>query len=647
MSWWKELNDFFSSTTIHGFHYIHRSQSRLTRFVWTVFVLVALAAASVFLCQTFQDWGTNYISTTIETRGVEKYPFPAVTFYPGEFTSKTGFLRTLLNHFELTRYDDWSPLYDNAVFSKKYSNFVKSFGPGSSSLFTWVKDYLLKTDDDLLKRGIFTDEVCSILALKNKNKRRYEDMQKEIINEFNKNMFKYAGYNQVLEFSTKIVNSLIEDAVNSENITSSDIDAACNGIKNEEKEEIEALLVSFLYVFVDGANVRSLGPGDIAAEDYFNRDDLHAEMTSLFNALTNASCPSSVFLFPEWFRLPRQTEVIGKDPLPSSVSTTELKTYQTFWKEFNKYEEKIAFICTMTDCNEQENFVLVKSEVHQDMMATFLKDEAKKDKVRQADLILPPCHDMSLAEQFKFNSICDFLRNISSDKAPLLKLMKFSKQSPVFNVSEHEENDIFADLESVSSQYGYFPKSMPSRPNSFISLCQFEKNPELMRLDNCNKFRRSFTNRGLGFTFNNDKIQQLYKHNKNIDLQLDSFFFNKEHDPKLTSANPDDALNVMIENNFEEISHYENTQSAANPAGDMKLKPVSTLVLGRQSSLTECFHTNYYCRWSSTTPPTQPTSGRRASRSPWASPPPSTSRPASSRQTTPASCWARLRESAE
>ena len=59
--WWRELNAFFSSTTIHGFQYIDSSQSKCTRFIWTVFVLVALAAASVFLYQTFQDWETNYI----------------------------------------------------------------------------------------------------------------------------------------------------------------------------------------------------------------------------------------------------------------------------------------------------------------------------------------------------------------------------------------------------------------------------------------------------------------------------------------------------------------------------------------------------------------------------------------------------------
>ena len=93
---------------------------------------------------------------------------------------------------------------------------------------------------------------------------------------------------KVLGFSRNTLKSLIQDVVASENIT--DIDTACNENNNpEDKEEIEALVLSFLYVFVDEANVRDIGAGDIAAEDYFNRDDLHTEMTGLFNDLINAT----------------------------------------------------------------------------------------------------------------------------------------------------------------------------------------------------------------------------------------------------------------------------------------------------------------------------------------------------------------------
>ena len=135
---WRELNDFLSSTSVHGLPYIHRSQSGTTRVIWTVLVAGALITATVLLVQTVGDWDTNYISTTLKTRGIENYPFPAVTFHPGEFQTKNNFLRTLLNHFELTRYEESSPLYDNSVFMKNYAMFVDNFGPHKSSLFDWV-----------------------------------------------------------------------------------------------------------------------------------------------------------------------------------------------------------------------------------------------------------------------------------------------------------------------------------------------------------------------------------------------------------------------------------------------------------------------------------------------------------------------------
>ena len=344
---WLELNDFLSTTSVHGLSYIHRSRPRTTRIIWTVLVAAALSTATLLLVETVWNWDTKYISTTVQTRGVESYPFPAVTFHPGEFQQKKEFLRTFLNHFELTRYEDSSPLFDNGVFMKKYSNIATALGPASTSLFDWVANYLLHTDKSFIqqKGGISRNEVCSMLKLKNKSERKYKIIRKQIIDEFSRNIFKYAGYRQVLGSTRKTLNSLVKDAVASENLTNTD--TACNENKNEEeKEEIEALLLSFLYVFIDSANAISLGPGDIAAEEYFNRNDLHAEMTSLFNELTNASFPSSVFLFPEWFSRPRQPAIFF-NPLPPTISNTELLTYQTFWKEFNNYQEKITFICTL------------------------------------------------------------------------------------------------------------------------------------------------------------------------------------------------------------------------------------------------------------------------------------------------------------
>ena len=100
----KEVNDFFSSTSIHGFSYINGTQSKFTRIIWIIIVLFALSVTSYFLYQTVVGFETKYISTTIETKNIQKYPFPAVTFHPGNYNSQKAFLRTFLNQFEFTRY---------------------------------------------------------------------------------------------------------------------------------------------------------------------------------------------------------------------------------------------------------------------------------------------------------------------------------------------------------------------------------------------------------------------------------------------------------------------------------------------------------------------------------------------------------------
>ena len=59
-------------------------------------MITALSGASYFLYQTVDGFDEKYVSTTIETRSVKGFSFPAVTFHPGDFNSKKTFLRNFL-----------------------------------------------------------------------------------------------------------------------------------------------------------------------------------------------------------------------------------------------------------------------------------------------------------------------------------------------------------------------------------------------------------------------------------------------------------------------------------------------------------------------------------------------------------------------
>ena len=135
----KEANEFFSSTSIHGFPYISNTQSGSTRVIWTVIVLASFGINAYFLFETLNGFNEKYVTTTVETKSIKYYPFPAVTFHPGEYNSKNAFLRHFLNQFEFTRYDEDSPLRNNELFLNSYHWLVSSI---NDELFDDVENYL-------------------------------------------------------------------------------------------------------------------------------------------------------------------------------------------------------------------------------------------------------------------------------------------------------------------------------------------------------------------------------------------------------------------------------------------------------------------------------------------------------------------------
>ena len=292
----------------------------------------------------------------------------------------------------------------------------------------------------------------------------------------------------------------------------------------------------------------------------------------------------SVLTYPGWFS--RLLSKIRLDimqhggfipnPLPDTL-VVERKRYADFWKVFNRREPVLTTICTPPDnCEDRDHFTLVETENARTIASSFLKDKDKRFRVKQALLENPPCRDLKQAEEFGFEQMCGFLQNISSNKQSFLHLMKFTKQSPVYI----EEDQLFKPLQEKAANYGYFYKENRERPNPFIALCKFEENEEFqMTFENCDLFSRSFTNRGLGFTFNNLPASDLLKRNRNINLQSETFLFNKATAPRLiTSASPEHALSVVIEANREEIAKYLKSKSDFNTQGELNLKPKNILV---------------------------------------------------------------------
>ena len=100
-------------------------------------------------------------------------------------------------------------------------------------------------------------------------------------------------------------------------------------------------------------------------------------------------------------------------------------------------------------------------------------------------------------------------------------------------------------------------------------MCNFEDYVDKMTFENCNLFKRSFTNEGLGYTFNNERDELLLKRS----YRSSTMFQNRKVDTVLMkAASPDHSLRTVIETSAEERLRWEKSFSNDDD-GDYNLKP--------------------------------------------------------------------------
>ena len=76
---------FLESSTIHGLGYISTSR-RLLKLFWILVVIAGFTGAGIMIYQSFDNWGDNPITTTIETHAIKDAKLPKVTVCPPKDT---------------------------------------------------------------------------------------------------------------------------------------------------------------------------------------------------------------------------------------------------------------------------------------------------------------------------------------------------------------------------------------------------------------------------------------------------------------------------------------------------------------------------------------------------------------------------------
>ena len=216
-----ELNNFSEATTVHGFAYLSKGQRKGTKVIWSLIVTGAAIVAGYFLFNTIKGFDEKYTSTTIETRNIKDFPFPAVTFHPGDFNSENSFLRTYLNQFGFTRYEESDNMRDNNMFRNKFGWLVKHT---TTEIFKHVQKYLLEENDFISQKGnIFKNEVCSLVALKVKKVK----VKNAVMQIYEDNVYKLRGFKPILMFMKQNVTQELNSLKKQYNISNNEVSSIC------------------------------------------------------------------------------------------------------------------------------------------------------------------------------------------------------------------------------------------------------------------------------------------------------------------------------------------------------------------------------------------------------------------------------------
>ena len=120
-----DIYEYFSETTVHGFHYIVTGRNWLERLFWASLIVCGFTLSSLIFYRAYNDWNETPLETTIEqvSLPVEQLNYPAVTVCnPSELQmprrNRWMYLEKLLNWIDV----------DQGIFQNKLLH-IKRFYP--------------------------------------------------------------------------------------------------------------------------------------------------------------------------------------------------------------------------------------------------------------------------------------------------------------------------------------------------------------------------------------------------------------------------------------------------------------------------------------------------------------------------------------
>ena len=113
------------------------------------------------------------------------------------------------------------------------------------------------------------------------------------------------------------------------------------------------------------------------------------------------------------------------------------------------------------------------------------------------------------------DACCNLLNMFQNQLETVLKIFRYSMQTPVYEESLTELTEIYGNFSflgypNVSNLDPFERNLMLSNPDARVFFCMYDGKPEAWKPQNCNLFFRSITNEGFGYSFNKANFWDMF-----------------------------------------------------------------------------------------------------------------------------------------
>ena len=122
----KFMGEFLESSTIHCLVYISKAETAVVKIIWAIVVFVSFVTAGVLISNSYSDWASSPISTSISTHPISSLPFPQVTVCPpkGSNTALNYDMLIVNKTFTTKTSEQLKKIVNNTFMKKDHNQYV-------------------------------------------------------------------------------------------------------------------------------------------------------------------------------------------------------------------------------------------------------------------------------------------------------------------------------------------------------------------------------------------------------------------------------------------------------------------------------------------------------------------------------------------